>query len=354
MLFKRIIIFIIIIIMTFTLMHNYKNNAYASQVSNSNSEKLVNVAFLLYSFDDLYMLQLKKGFENIEKENPTKVHFTFYDGKNNIGVQTETLDLLSKDEAEVDLIIASLADVGENAVNRALDITKPKNTPMIFLGIPPEVVSNISRDCKRVAFLSGNSAKAGNAEGNILVNLWNTNKKELDKNGDNVLQYIILQGEMDSPVAISRTKYSISALTNAGIKIEQLASANDNWLKDLAKNSMDSIFLKYDDKIEAVIANNDAMAMGAIETLQKYGYNLGDKSKNIAVVGIDGLPEAKDLIDKEFMTGTIVRDTDTLTKAIYDIGTNLIKGLNPIENTNYSLVSRLIEVPYNYEVYIKK
>lgn len=68
MLFKRIILFITIIIMTFTLMYNYKSNAYASQVSNSNSEKLVNVAFLLYSFDDLFMMQLKKGFEDIEKE----------------------------------------------------------------------------------------------------------------------------------------------------------------------------------------------------------------------------------------------------------------------------------------------
>ncbi|EHI96831.1 putative galactoside ABC transporter, periplasmic D-galactose/D-glucose-binding protein [Clostridium sp. DL-VIII] len=354
MLFKRIILFITIIIMTFTLMYNYKNNAYASQVSNSNSEKLVNVAFLLFNADDLYMLHLKKGFENIEKENPTKVHFTFYDGKNSIGVQNETLDLLSKDESEVDLIIVYLADVSENAVNMALDITKPKNIPMIFLGIPSEVVSNISRDCKRVAFLSANSAKAGTAEGNIVVNLWNTNKKDLDKNGDNILQYVILQGRMDSPTAISRTKYFISALNNAGIKIEQLASANDNWLKDLAKDSMDSIFLNYDDKIEAVISNTDVMAIGAIEALQKYGYNKGDKSKNIAVVGIDGLPEAKELIDNGFMTGTVSQDPNVLVKALYDIGTNLIKGLNPIENTNYSLMNKLIEVPYSYDAYIKK
>ena len=50
------------------------------------------------------------------------------------------------------------------------------------------------------------------------------------------------------------------------------------------------------------------MAIGAIEALQKYGYNKGDKSKYIPVVGIDGIPEAKDLINKGFMTGTVIQD----------------------------------------------
>ena len=35
------------------------------------------------------------------------------------------------------------------------------------------------------------------------------------------------------------------------------------------------------------------MAIGAIETLQRYGYNTGDKSKYVSVVGIDGISEAK-------------------------------------------------------------
>ncbi|NOW06708.1 substrate-binding domain-containing protein [Clostridium beijerinckii] len=47
--------------------------------------------------------------------------------------------------------------------------------------------------------------------------------------------------------------------------------------------------------IEVIISNNDAMAIGAIEALQKYGYNKEDKSNYVSVVGIDVLPEAKDL-----------------------------------------------------------
>lgn len=65
--------------------------------------------------------------------------------------------------------------------------------------------------------------------------------------------------------------------------------------------------LRYGDKIEAIISNNDAMAIGAIEALQKYGYNKEDKSKYIPVFGIDGIPAAKDLINKGVMTGTVFR-----------------------------------------------
>ena len=38
---------------------------------------------------------------------------------------------------------------------------------------------------------------------------------------------------------------------------------NADWSKELAKNSIKSLFLKYDGRIEAIIANNDAMAIGA-------------------------------------------------------------------------------------------
>lgn len=111
------------------------------------------------------------------------------------------------------------------------------------------------------------------------------------------------------------------------------------------------MYLKYDGKIEAIISNNDAMAVGAIEALQKYGYNTGDKSKNVAVVGIDGLPEAINLIDKGFMTGTIIQDPKVEAEMFYTIGMNMVNNLNPLENTNYKMVDGEIIIPFPYNAY---
>lgn len=46
------------------------------------------------------------------------------------------------------------------------------------------------------------------------------------------------------------------------------------------------------DKIEAVLCNNDDMALGAIEALKAEGYNSGDASKYIPVVGVDATAPA--------------------------------------------------------------
>ncbi|NRZ12173.1 ABC-type sugar transport system substrate-binding protein [Clostridium beijerinckii] len=76
--------------------------------------------------------------------------------------------------------------------------------------------------------------------------------------------------------------------------------------------------------------------------------------KNIAIVGIDGLPEAKSLIDKGFMAGTVIQDPKVLAEVFYNVGMNLVNNLRATENTNYNVVDGEIIVPFPYEEYVKK
>lgn len=347
---NKIIILIMVILIIFTLVNTAQINAFASPSLNNNNKSAINIAVLLYSFDDLYMQQLKQSFENIEKENQNKVKFTFYDGKNNVTVQNETLDSLLKDD--IDLFIINLADVRENILEDVISKIKQKGVPVVFTEINPVVASKISKYYDKVAFTSTNSKEIGTLQGKMITNLWNTKKEIMDKDGDNILQYIILEGEANNQTAIERTQNVISTLNNAGIKTKQLTRINANWLKELAKESMEAAFFKYAGNIEAIISNNDAMAIGAIEALQKYGYNKSDKSKYISVFGIDGISEAKDLIDKGFMSGTIAQDPKYLAEGLYKIGINLINNVSPIENTDYKMSDKVITIPMHRKEYI--
>ncbi len=349
---KATIIFILLTEIIFILSHKTQINAFASTNLHTNNRNIVNIAVLLSSFDDLFMQQLKQDLEDIEKENKNKVRFTFYDGKNNIAMQNETIDYILR--SNFDLIIANLADAKESSVEEVILRVKQKDIPLVLSQISPEVVSKVSKYYDKVAFFLSDDRKAGISQGKILVNIWNTDKKALDKNNDDILQYVLLRGPTNNIGANVRTNYVISTINDAGIQTQQLALVNADWLKELAKNSIDSLFLKYDGRIEAIIANNDAMAIGAIEALQKYGYNKGDNSKNIAVVGMDGLPEAKDLVDKGIMTGTVIQESKAFAEALYKVGMNLVQNLNPIENTNYEIVKGSIMIPISYEEYVKK
>jgi methyl-galactoside transport system substrate-binding protein len=164
----------------------------------------------------------------------------------------------------------------------------------------------------------------------------------------------MLSGPRNNTSAIERTKYSVLTINNAGIKTKELSSQIANWDKELAKNAIESLFLKYGEKIEAIIANNDSMEIGAIEALQKYGYNTGDKTKTILVVGIDAIPEAQDLIRKGFMEGTVLQKPSEMAEALYRIGMNLVDNKTPLEGTDYKFDETGFTINLPYYEYLNK
>lgn len=154
--------------------------------------------------------------------------------------------------------------------------------------------------------------------------------------------------------AIQRTKSSVSAIEKSGIKIQEVALKICDWNEDLAYNAIKSLFGKYGDQIEVIISNDDTMAIGAIKALQEYGYNKGDKSKTIPVVGVDVTPVAKDFIEKGYMLGSVYQYPKDYADALYACGMNLVANKNPVEGTKYKLddtrvAIRLPQTDYLYK-----
>lgn len=340
-LLKRLALIMITFIIIIVLVCNIQNNFYISSIAAIANPP--NVGVLLFNFNDPYMSLVKKSLENIEKDNPNKIRFSFYDAKDNQSTQNATIGNLLNNN--IDLLLVNLVDTRQSTVSDIIDSTNKKNIPLIFFNI--DIPIGVKTNFEKVFVIATESEKGGIIQGNILLNLWNSDKKNIDRNNDDILQYIMLQGKTNNESAILRTKYSISTLNDNGVKTEELALRICNWERDCAKNAINALFLKYNGKIEAIISNNDAMAVGAIEALQAYGYNKGDKTKTIPVVGVDAIPEAKDLIKNGFMAGTVSQDPKELANALYSIGLNLLYNRGPLEGTNYKLTKEgMIRLPY--------
>ena len=342
--FKKILLLIMITtILTTTLI--------GSVQSNVASRNPVKVGVLLYNFDDLYISNVRKSLEDIQKANEGKVEFTFFDAKGNQAIQNEIIDSVLKEN--FNLLLANFVDVNSSEVDSFIDNANKKNIPVILFPIAPFATDFIKSHPKALV-IATDVKQAGILQGKILVDAWNTNKEYIDKNKDNILQYVMLTGPSNDTATVARTKYSVSTINSAGIKTEQLASQACNWNKEIAKNAMESLFLRYDGRIEAIIANSDPMAIGAIEALQKYGYNTWDKTKTIPVVGIDGIPEARDLIKKGFMTGTVVQDPSEMAQALYTVGMNLVDNKDPLEGTEYKFDETGVTIKLPYYEYIQQ
>ena len=193
--------------------------------------------------------------------------------------------------------------------------------------------------------------QGGTLQGKMIVDAWKNHKQLIDKNQDDVLQYILLIGEKLNKTSIDRSAYSISTIQEADIKTEELASPILNWDTESAKNTVGALFFRYGNKIEAIISNDDSMAIGAVQALQKYGYNSGNNSQSIPVVGLDGVSEAKELVSKGIMLGTASQETADMANAIYTVGMNLVYDRNPVEGVPYKLDETGVAVFLPYQEY---
>ncbi|MBD7911448.1 galactose ABC transporter substrate-binding protein [Clostridium cibarium] len=343
---KRTFSLLICILVTFSTLsqHKIRNiNAKANELR----QTPVIVDVVLYNFQDAFISLVKQSLENIEKQNEGKVNFRFYDSKGNQAIQDEIISTLVNDNA--DFLLVNLVDTRSTK-----DITRvfeQRKIPIIFFNREPADIDTIKFYGKSY-YVGTNAIEAGTIQAQILINMWNNNRKALDTNNDGILQYIILRGQQNNIEAEERTKSVISTIEKAGIKTSELAQSIANWDRMLARDNISSLFLRYDNKIEAIIANNDEMAIGAIEALQKYGYNLGNPKKTIVVTGIDATPEAQELIKKGFMAGSVLQDPSEMAKAIYTIGLNVFQGNDPLSDTQYKFDDTGIAVRIPYREYL--
>ena len=100
------------------------------------------------------------------------------------------------------------------------------------------------------------------------------------------------------------------------------------------------------DDIEAVICNNDEMALGAIEALKAGGY-LVDGGTFIPVVGVDCNEEAQLAIEEGTMYASVFNDAKSQADAVVKLCKLIADGEEPTsENLGYTLDGQYVWIPY--------
>ena len=338
---KIIIVFAVIVVAIETLIGAVPNNMCFSPKSS------INVGVVFYRFDDPFVIQLRQSLENIEKNNQRKIHFSFYDSKNNQAIQNEIIDTLLENE-DIDILILSLVNL-RNGPKEIINRIKVKNIPVIFASKRTvKIEADIIKSYDKSYYIVPDSEQGGMLQGKLIADFWNKNKNIIDTNKDDIMQYVMLQGDSNNFEAIQRTKYSIITVEDSGIKIQELASKVGNWNEDEARNKIEGLLISYGLKIEVIIANNDAMAIGATKALQKFGYNKGPNTKIIPVFGFDAIPATQEFIKNGFMAGTVFQDANIMAEAFYEISMHLVNNNTRFDCIKYRCddSGRIIELPF--------
>lgn len=272
------------------------------------------VGVAIYKFDDTFMTGVRNS---IEKNAGGIAKVDIVDSQNSQPTQNDKIDLfLTKN---TDALIVNPVD--RTAAGVIIDKAKAKDTPVVFLNREP-----LPEDMKKwdkVYYVGAKAEESGTLSGQIIVDYWKATPAA-DKNGDGVLQYVMLKGEPGHQDAELRTQYSIQAVEDAGIKVEKVAEDTAMWDRVKGQEKMAAFLAANGDKIEAVFANNDDMALGAIEALKAAGYFTGDKY--MPVVGVDATAPAIQALEQGTMLGTVLNDAANQGKAAVTLASLLSKG----------------------------
>lgn len=339
-----LIMFVVVIISSVIVINFNRKTVNALKVQ----EKPIKVAVFLLDFTDDFISLIRDNLDNIQNEDPGEIEFTYYDAKSDQKIQNQQIDKVLNEG--VDLILLNIVNRGTAGV--VINKIKENNVPVILFNREPLTPVPV-QSYNKALFIGTDAKQAGILQGEMLVDVWNTSKLFIDKNKDNIMQYIMLRGEEDNTEAILRTKYSVSTIEEAGIKTQEVALEICDWREDRAYDAIKKFFSQYGEEIEVIIANNDSMAIGAIKALQEQGYNTGDKLKTIPVVGVDVTPIAKELIEKGYMLGSVYQDPKIYAEALYTTGMNLVARKNPISDTKYTLDETRVSIrmPYSGSFY---
>lgn len=285
----------------------------------SGDEPKIGVA--IYKFEDTFMT----GVRNAIKENAKGIaSVDIVDSQNSQPTQNDKVDLFISKKNKA-LIINP---VDRTAAGVIIDKAHAAETPVVFLNREP--LPEDMKKWEKVYYVGAKAEESGTMSGELIVDYWKANPKA-DKNGDGVLQYVMLMGEPGHQDAELRTKYSVEAIVNAGIKVEKVAEDTGMWDRVKGQEKMAAFLSSHGDKIEAVLANNDDMALGAIEALKAVGYFKGDKT--MPVVGVDATAPALDALKDGTMLGTVLNDAVNQGKASIKLASQLAKGETPTKDS---------------------
>ena len=279
------------------------------------------IAFFKYKGADTFISEM---MEYMTANVPDGVAYEVCDAGNSQSVQNQ--QIVGLIDGGFDLFVINAVD--RLACSSIVERCAKEGLPVIFFNREPLEDALVGRD---VYYVGAAADSLGKKQAEMVAALFTENFKntKFDINGDGVVQLVILKGEQGHQDAEKRTDNCVSRLTELGFKTEVLEIEVADWNRRDAYEAMMRLYKKHGDKIELVFANNDDMALGAIDYLINEGVFSTRKSaveQPFIIVGVDGTAVGLESIAKGQLYGTVNNDSVKQADAILTLADYILNG----------------------------
>ncbi len=256
---------------------------------------------------DTFLTVLRKGIEKSAADANQPVQIEIADDD----VAKQLSQIQNFIAAKVDAIIVNAVDTTATAPMTKL--ANDAGIPIVYVNRQPSDVDALG---PKGAFVASNEVDSGTLETKEVCRLL----KEAGKTDANIL---IMVGDLANQAAVQRTKdiHDVAAGPDCGVKLNVLDEQTAVWDPVKAQDLMTN-WIAAGHKPDAVIANNDNMAIGAINAMKAAGWDM----KTVVVGGIDATQEALAYMKQGDLDVTVFQDAFGQGSGAVDAAIKLAKG----------------------------
>lgn len=253
------------------------------------------IGVCIYKFDDAFMTTYRNALQEILEGKGYTV--TVMDGKNDQAEQNNQINnFIAQD---VDALIIN--PVMTSAADQIIATVKDADIPTVLINREPTADQMSAYD--KLVYVGCDARQSGTMQGELILDTPNKG----DINGNGKVSYIMIQGDPENVDAQYRTEFSVKALTDAGMEVEELDLQRGDWDRNKGQEIAQNDLAKFGDEIEVIFCNNDDMAIGALQAIQAAGRKVNE---DIYLVGVDALDAALNEVVNGNMTGTVLNDAN--------------------------------------------
>jgi ABC-type sugar transport system substrate-binding protein len=268
--------------------------------------------------------KMREGMTKKAKE--LGVDIQFEDGQSDIGKQLSQIQNFIAQK--MDAIIVQPVD--SMATPRMTKLATDAGIPLVYVNRAPAETTFP----KGVVYVGSDENVSGKLEGEAIAKLLNYK--------GNV---VIMLGELSNAATIVRTE-GIEKVVAQHPEMKVVAKGTANWQRTEAIDLMNN-WLVGGTKIDAVAANNDEMAVGAILALQQAGMD----PKKLVIGGIDATRDGLTEMEKGNLKVTVFQDAIGQGGGAVEAALKLAKGekIGPFVWIPFEPVT-----PQNYKEYLNR
>ncbi len=258
-------------------------------------------------FDDNFLTVLRNGMQTYADANGISVQIE--DAGNDVAKQLDQINNFIA--SGVSAIVVNAVDT--SATQAMSDAAAAANIPLVYVNRQP---INMDTLPDNQAFVASNEVDSGTLETLEVCRL-------LKEAGKTEAQIYVMMGELSNQAAVQRTAdiHDVMASGNCGVTLNIIDEQTANWSRDEAANLMTN-WMSTGAPFDAVIANNDEMAIGAIQAMKAGGMDMA----TVIVGGVDATQDALAAMQAGDLDATVFQDAAGQGKGALDAALALARG----------------------------